>query len=68
MAIVKQKQLKNNTFKILTIWFKKGGFGLEYFRPYESYEKFIQYFKDECEKDGDRLECEQFIESPWRNN
>jgi hypothetical protein len=41
MSIVKPKQLKNNTFKILTIFFKKGGFGLEEYRPYEPYEEFI---------------------------
>jgi len=60
MTIVKQKQLKNNTYKILTIWFKNGGFSLEFFIPYEQWEEFIQYYKNECEKDGDRLECEQF--------
>lgn len=61
MAIVKQKQLKNNTYKILTIWFKKGGFGLEFFRPYEPYIEFIEYFRNECE--NDRLEYEQFTEN-----
>jgi hypothetical protein len=62
MTIVKPKQLKNNTYKILTIWFKKGGFALDFFSPYEPYEEFIEYFKNECENDGDRLECEQFME------
>lgn len=54
--IVKQKQLKKNTFKIITIWCKNGGFVLEFFEPYDDYDKYIR----ENHEDGDELECNQY--------
>ncbi len=49
MTIVKKKQLKNNTYKTITIYLKGGGFGIKFFEPFEDYEEYVKEVFDEIE-------------------
>jgi hypothetical protein len=59
MAIVKRKELKKNSFKILYIM-KRHGFITEKYKPYEEYDEFIEFYKEEYEKDGGIIEYRQY--------
>jgi hypothetical protein len=37
MTECKIKKFKNNTFKMVIIWMKGGGFCIEFFKPYENF-------------------------------
>ena len=42
LMIVKKKQLKDNTYKIITAKFKHGGISVESYQPYQDYKTYIQ--------------------------
>lgn len=57
VMFVKEKKLKRNTYKIISSDFLDGGFCIEFFKPYEDYNIYIESIS--CMKN---IRFEQFLE------